>query len=47
LANRSSRHQSQPRGALRPTGTRVQAQDDRDVFQASSDELRAIDIHSL
>ena len=25
----------------------VQAQDDRDVFQASSDELPAIDIHSL
>ena len=25
----------------------LQAQDDRDVFQASSDELPAIDIHSL
>jgi hypothetical protein len=28
-------------------GELVQAHDDRDVFQASPDELPAIDIHSL
>jgi hypothetical protein len=31
----------------RNCGELVQAHDDRDVFQASPDELPAIDIHSL
>jgi len=34
--------------ARRPTGhDLVQAHDDRAIFQASPDELRVIDIHSL
>jgi hypothetical protein len=35
------------RGPPTDWGERVQAQHDREVFQASPDELPAIDIHSL
>ena len=38
---------SPARGPPTDWGELVQAHDDRDVFQASPDELPAIDIHSL
>jgi hypothetical protein len=38
---------SPARGPPADWGEFVQAHDDRDVFQASPDELPAIDIHSL
>ena len=38
---------SPARGPPTDWGELVQAHDDRDVFQASSDELPVIDIHSL
>jgi len=48
LANRSSRHQSQPRGALRPTGTSsCRSRTTATSFKRRIDELHAIDIHSL
>jgi len=37
---------SPARGQPADWGELVQAHDDRDVFQASADELPAIDIHS-
>jgi hypothetical protein len=38
---------SPARGPATDGGEFVQAHDDRDVFQASPDELPVIDIHSL
>jgi hypothetical protein len=38
---------SPARGPPTDWGELVQVHDDRDVFQSSSDELPAIDIHSL
>ena len=47
-ANRSNRHRCRPRAARPPTGaSSCKSTFDRDIFQASPDELPAIDIHSL
>jgi hypothetical protein len=42
-----ARHSLPARGPPTDGGELVQVHDDRDVFQASPDELPAIDIHSL
>jgi hypothetical protein len=48
LANRSNRRRYRPRAARPPTGaSSYKSTFDRDVFQASPDELPAIDIRSL
>jgi hypothetical protein len=48
LANRSSHRPSRPaRGPPADWSELVQIHDERDVFQASPDELPVIDIHSL
>jgi hypothetical protein len=48
-SSRPTRRSENPRVPGRPTdeGEFVQVHDDREVFQASPDELPAIDIHSL
>jgi len=48
VAEVDARHSSLPPTARPPThAVLVQVRDDRDIFQASPQELPAIDIHSL